>query len=189
MRLRSLDTLNLDLAWTRTLTWARGRTDVPDRLPFEVLDRLLDRGPRLRDEHHVAAITQVMATKGSGSARPFVRLSPVDLCLYQALVDQMAPAIEDTLRSREEVLGYRQALDDVAYPFEGTPTWKNFVEGVRSVLESGEAAYALNADIASFFVYIEIDELERQLLEVGAPSSCVRDLADLLRAWSALGVR
>lgn len=189
MELLSLDELDIPLAWARTLRWARGRTDVSDRMPFEVVDRLRPAGPALDAEHHVQPVIRVMASKGDGTARPFVRLSPIDLCLYQALVDSMAPAIEGTLLSADKICGYRQTLSHDPDPFKDSPTWATFIESVRAVLDSESFDYALRADIASFFVYVEPDELERQLLEVGTPPKPVRDLGNLLRGWAALGVR
>jgi len=130
-----------------------------------------------------------MASKGDGTARPFVRINPADLCLYQALVDLMAPAIEGALRPAEEVCGYRLTLTDNPSPFHESPTWADFIKSVRDVLEGGEYDYAASLDVASFFVYVQVDELERQLFEAGAPPRAVRDLGSLLRAWEALGVQ
>src|SRR4051794_12764575 len=103
MRIRSLDLLDTDLAWRRTLFAARQRAlGVPDRLPFEVIERLKGNGlALLEEEHHLERVVLVMATKGTGTLRPYVRLAPVDLLLYQALVDRLASSIETTLGPRD----------------------------------------------------------------------------------------
>lgn len=121
--------------------------------------------------------------------RPFARLSPFDLLLYQSLVDFLARDIEAALPSRDVLFSYRLDLTGSDDPFFGTPRWDDFVEAVRADLESGVFTHALRLDISSYFVHIDIDELERQLLGVCDDALVVRDLADLLRAFGAEGVR
>lgn len=103
VQLRSLDMLDLPLAWRRLLFRVRRFIDVPDRLPFEILDRLTEHRLSLRADHHLRPVHTVMATKGSGTVRPFARLSPLDLLLYQALVDALAPDIEAALGRHDRV--------------------------------------------------------------------------------------
>src|SRR4051794_18336120 len=113
MRLRSFDDLDFELAWARVLSWVRDSTQlsVPDRLPFEVLARIYDDvAPPIRREHHLAPVTLVVSSKKSGTARPFVRASPRDVLLYQALVDDLASDIENALPPRDVVFAYRQDL-------------------------------------------------------------------------------
>lgn len=201
MRIRSLDTLDLELAWQHLLFRTRRFIDVPDRLPFEVLDRTSDGLPRLEREHHLRPVHLVMATKASGVFRPFVRMSPIDLLLYQALVDALAPDLEDALGRRDRVFAYRQNLDREDDPFGGTPSWTDFMASVRSALKgpvspnpflaflAEPSGYALTADVSNFFVYIDIDELERRLLAATSQPAVVRDLGEFLRALQQLGVR
>lgn len=200
MRVRSLEELDLDLAWRRVLWRMRRFIDVPDRLPYEVLDRVSAGSPRLEPEHHLAELQLVMATKGSGTARPFTRVNPTDLLLYQALVDALAPAIEASLGPRDRVFAFRQDLTGNENPYFNSPTWSDFMSSVRARLAAStpaspfarrgrSALYALTADITSYFVYIDIDELERRLLAVSDRPIVVRDLGDLLRTWRQLGVR
>ena len=163
--------------------------DVPDRLPYEVLERVSGGFPRIDVEHHLGPVDLVMATKGSGTVRPFVRISPVDLLLYQALVDALAPDLEGGLGSRNEVFAYRQDTTGDENPFLGTPTWTDFITSVRQVLTARPLQYALTADVTNFFIYVDVDELERRLLEVSAQPVVVRDLGELLRSWQHLGVR
>jgi hypothetical protein len=48
---------------------------------------------------------------------------------------------------------------------------------------------SVQADVASFFVSVRRDELERRLLEAGSNPSVVRDLHALLTGWHAEGVQ
>lgn len=202
MRIRSLASLDVDLAWRHLLHQAQRARDVPDRLPFEVLDRITDGSPSLTTEHHLRPVHLVMATKPSGVFRPFVRMSAVDLLLYQALVDALAPDIEQALGPRDRVFAYRQDLSGNDDPFAGSPSWGNFMTSVKARLESDgwlarwplarsqrAQGYVLTTDVASFFIYIDVDELERRLLAISQQSGVVRDLGALLRTLQQLGVR
>lgn len=189
MDLRSLDTLNLPLAWRRVLFRMRRFIDVPDRLPFEVVDRVTGGVPQLSSNHHLRPVTTVMATKGSGTVRPFVRLSPTDLFLYQALVDAISADLEAALGSRESVFAYRLDTTGSDDAFAKSPKWDDFMTSVRETLEEGCYTHSLSGDIASYFVYIDIAELERRLLTVCSNTAAVLDLGDLLRGWQQLGVR
>lgn len=130
-----------------------------------------------------------MSTKGAGTARPFVRLHPTDLTLYQALVDSLAPTIETSLAGRDYVMAYRQSLMGGQDPFDSTPRWADFTKSVRDLLEAERYSHVLSADIASYFVYVEVEELERKLLAAGAPGPVVHDLRMLLRSWQVMGIQ
>jgi Reverse transcriptase (RNA-dependent DNA polymerase) len=49
--------------------------------------------------------------------------------------------------------------------------------------------YIVQADVASFFISVRSDELERRLLEAGSNASVVRDLQALLTGWHAEGIQ
>ena len=189
MLVKSLDSLDLSLGWQRVLWWAKERLEIPDRLPFAVLERVLD-VPTLDESHDLRSPIIVFATKPSGAARPFVRLSPQDALLYQSLVDALAPTIESALPSRSTVLAYRQTLDvSKNNPFDGSPKWRDFSDAQISRFEDDSAGFALSIDITSFYLFVQIAELERVLLESGADGDLVRDLTGLLDTWQHLGVR
>lgn len=202
MRIRSLESLDLELAWRHLLFRMRRFIDVPDRLPFEVLDRTSEGSPTLEQEHHLRPIELVVASKASGVFRPFVRMSPVDLLLYQALVDALASDLEQALGPRERILAYRQDLSGNDDPFFGSPSWTDFMTSVRTELQpttpppspfaprsTATNTHVLTTDISSFFVYIDVDELERRLLVVTNRTDVARDLGTFLRALQQLGVR
>jgi hypothetical protein len=193
VRIRSYEQLDFSLAWRRVLDWAKGgNIDVPDRLPFEVLSRLYgEEGQRPERDHHLAPVTLVMSSKKSGTSRPFSRINPLDLTLYQALVDGLAPDVEAALASRTKVFAYRQTLDRDTHAFSGTPSRAAFEAGVQGIFASpfSPNRYAIKADIAGYFLHVSIDELEHRLYAVSSQVDIVRDLLDLLRAWQTLGIR
>ena len=163
--------------------------DVPDRLPFEVLDRLFaDEGPPLRSEHHVRDVSLVITSKKTGTFRPFVRVNPLDLILFQALVDELAPNIEGALGPRDRVGAYRQALGGGDDAFEGTPRNDAFLAGISEAIEAAGNVYVLQTDISGYFLGVTPSRLERELGELADRGDVVADLADLLRDWGARGV-
>jgi Reverse transcriptase (RNA-dependent DNA polymerase) len=192
MHIRSFELLDFELAWRRVLTWAQGGLiDVPDRLPYEVINRVHKaRPPRLEQQHHLSPIEVIFSSKKSGTSRPFVRNSPRDVLLYQALLDRLAPGIEKSLPSRDVVFAYRQTINPDKNAFAGTPSRGAYLERLQAILNHPfEAVYSVTADIAGYFFHIDIDELERRLLTISAEVDAVRDVADLLRGWQSLGVR
>ncbi len=196
VQIRSYRELDFALAWTRVLTWARGGSiDPPDRLPFEVLARLYgDNAPGLQQEHHLSPVTLVMSSKKSGTSRPLTRLSPADLTLYQALVDKLAPDIEQALPSRGVVFARRQTLGREAEAFAGSPGRASYESAIarmfdRSAFDRRRPTYALTTDVAGYFLHVDIDELERQLYTASRQATVVRDLTELLRIWQTFGIR
>lgn len=193
MRVRSYDTLDFTLAWARVLTWARGgNLDIPDRLPFEVIYRLYgDVGIRPERTFRSAPVGIVMSSKKSGTSRPFARLAPVDLTLYQALVDRLAPEIEAALPSRDVVMAYRQSLGDDLSAFHGTPSRAAFHRQIAQLFGTADTTwrFAIMTDVSGFFLQVDVDELERRLFEISAQPDVVRDVAGVLRAWQSLGIR
>jgi hypothetical protein len=192
MKIRSYDDLDFPLAWKRILRWVgEGQLDVPDRLPFEVLKRLFgERGPTPKRDQHLQPVTLVFSPKKSPTSRPLVRLSPRDLLLYQALVDRLAPDIEAALPPRDVVFAYRQTRGRQHDAFAGSPGRGEYAAKAQELLlQEPDVHYALTGDVAGYFLHIDIDELERLLLSASSQIDVVRDLAELLRGWAALGIR
>lgn len=192
VQIRSHESLDFPLAWRRVRTWARSRLmDIPDRLPYEVLDRLVgDDGPTLRPEHNVHRTILVVSSKKSGTIRPFVRVHPRDLILYQALVDRLAATIESALPPSDRVGAYRQTLDSSADDaFAGSPRNDEFKVGIAGVIEASDTVYVLQADISGYFLGIEPARLRALLWEITDQPEAVSDLNELLVTWQTLGVR
>jgi hypothetical protein len=188
--IRSLDRLDLDLAWRRVTAAERRGSDVSDRLPIEAINRLLPSGPVLERDHHVSAVVRVMGTKGSQTGRPFARLHSADRLLYQALVDRLSADIEARLSPRDIVFSHRVTLNGDADLFAGSPTYADFVHAVEAELSNPwRSSHALTGDITSYFVYIDIGSLERRLLATCGDSDAVLDLGALLRNFELSGVR
>jgi len=191
--IRSYEELDFPLAWGRVLNWAQGGTiDLPDRLPFEVLARLYGNdGPRPPRQHHLSPVTLVMSSKKSGTSRPFTRLNPIDLTLYQALIDRLAPDIDRALPGRDVVMAYRQTLEpDQVHAFNGTPSRAAYEDRIQEMFSAFDGMrYAITADITGFFLHIGIDELEHRLYAASTQIDAVRDVLDLLKGWQTLGIR
>jgi hypothetical protein len=105
------------------------------------------------------------------------------------LVDQLASTIEHSLGPREKVFAYRQTTGNEPNAYAGSPGWADFMASVRETLQADSARYALTADITNFFLYVDVEELERLLLERGGAGPVVRDLGALLRTWEGFGVK
>jgi hypothetical protein len=191
MRLASIDRLNLPQAWTRAKA-SVAKSGIPDRLPIEVLLRLINSG-------HAAAVAMPSATYAPGSPvvvfapkesktlRPFVALPPIDHVLYQALVDECIPHIIKRLPADDVVFQYRP-LPTGRVTFDDKPTWGDFVERTRSLLSDG-FLYVLETDIAGFFLHIRPEKIIPPLLEAGAPLDVCRDLQILLAHFELHGVQ
>ncbi|HYP56413.1 MAG TPA: RNA-directed DNA polymerase [Solirubrobacterales bacterium] len=164
--------------------------DVPDRLPFEVAARSWVHGVRLDIDHQIQPVQRVPATKpGQSTVRPFVRVHPRDLLLYQALVDSLHEPLESALGSREEVFAYRLSPLECDDPFEGSPRWRHYNAALHELAVGDLDGYVIEGDVSSFFLNIDLDELERRLLEIDCAGAVVRDLGALLRGWAAQGIR
>jgi hypothetical protein len=164
--------------------------DVPDRLPFEIFARSWEAGVTLDVDHQVQPVHRVPATKPAHSTvRPFVRVHPRDLLLYQGLVDALRKPIEASLGSREEVFAYRLSPVEEDDPFADSPRWRHYSVALHQLAAAEFDGYVLEGDVSSFFLNIDLDELERRLLEVDSDGRVVRDLGALLRGWAAQGIR
>jgi hypothetical protein len=141
--------------------------DVPDRLPYEVFDRLYgDTGPELRRYYEPQRAQLVISSKKSGTVRPFVRLRPTDLILYQSLVDRLAPAIEGALPPQRLVGAYRQVLTAGDDAFQGKPTNDEFRVSIRDAVAKSGASFVLESDVSGFFLGIRLGRLRDALLSV-----------------------
>src|SRR5450755_2649884 len=164
--------------------------DVPDRLPFELADRLWSGQPQVRREHEVQPVQLVMATKiGTQTIRPFVRPHVRDMLLFQALIDALRSSIEAALPGRDTVFSYRLSEGSVDDPLAGTPQWRDFHETSTLGVAENPTAYVIRGDLSSFFLTVGLIRLRQDLLELGGNGSAVRDLHDLLQAWRGQGVR
>jgi len=111
------------------------------------------------------------------------------LLLYQALVDASQDAIEQSLGARDQIFAYRMGDKEEEDPFEGSPRWMDYNVALHQLALDEFDGYIIEGDIASYFLNIDIPELERQLLEAGCKGGVVRDLGGLLDGWQAHGVR
>ena len=164
--------------------------DVPDRLPYEVLDALYgDTGPPISRHHQPRHAFLVISSKRSGTFRPLVRFRATDLILYQALVDRLAPDIEGALAPRDRVGAYRQDLTGNVDAFAGTMSNDEFRHAIRQHVKAHPAAFVLETDISGYFLSIRLPQLQETLLDCSDRPDAVHDLINLLSEWQNLGVR
>jgi hypothetical protein len=191
MEFRSFSSLNASQAWRRVRSWAQSRSmDVADRLPYEVLDRIYgDEGPPIRRYHEPQRAQLVISSKKSGTVRPFVRVRPTDLVVYQALVDQLAPAIENALPPREYVGAYRQVLTGGDAAFHSNPSNDQFRVTIRDAIAASGSTYVLESDISGYFLGVRLRRLSDALLTASDRADAVYDLVEMLQRWQQSGVR
>jgi hypothetical protein len=172
-------------------TWAQNPgMDVPDRLPYEVLDRVFgDEGPPLRAHHEPGGAVLVISSKKSGTFRPFVRVRPRDLILYQALLDALAPAIESALAPVDRVGAYRQSLSKGDRAFAESGSSDEFQNAIRDRILAADNAYVLETDISGYFLSIRSPQLQDVLLESSDRADLVYDVMELLSQWQGSGVQ
>lgn len=164
--------------------------DVPDRMQFELFERLWSVRPGLERDHDVQPIHLVLATKGGHqTVRPFARAHSRDVLVYWALVDALQPRLAEVLDHETRLTASRwTAIDEDVTP-ASEPNWSTFEERVEALADAMPETYVLRTDISSFYVGIELELLVRKLLEVGADPMVVQDLENLLRGWHSQGLR
>lgn len=189
IKLRSLDQLDLPLAWKRVCRWSRSSMrDVPDRLPYELMRKMYKPHPEMYAEHVLDPAMIVFASKKSGTARPFMRLGPRDMLLYQALVDRLARPIERRLASVGVVCAYRQTQTRNDDMFFRTPRFADYASIVRGTAQDGVSSHVLKADISGYYMHIRPDTLAAKLAEIDADPDVVEDLSGLISAWNDAGL-
>lgn len=190
--LLALDHLDLGRSWARVLSWVCRRIgDVPDRLQYELFDRLWAGSPELQQSHDIQPIHLVQATKGGQqTVRPFARPHARDMLLYWALVNAASAAIGRHLGPPDRIFANRWTdLSEDVTPAP-QPNWTAFEEHMENEARAaGRGAYVLRADVSSFYIAVSIDRVVRVLLELGVRGEVTADLHMLLTAWHAQGIR
>jgi Reverse transcriptase (RNA-dependent DNA polymerase) len=172
LRLRSLRRLDVPRAWRTVRQGARLCFDIPDRLPFEVVDRISPEGPALIADHNVEPLHVVLVRKKRGSTtRPIVRMSPADTTLYQALVDRLVASAHER---------------PYAEPWTGL---RRYLGSTREAFARGAYDYLLTVDVSNFLLSLDLDVVERRLAAARADRRVTADLLDLLRAFELQGAR
>lgn len=164
--------------------------DLPDRLQYELLDRLGDGQPTLERAHDVQPVHIVQATKGRHqTVRPFVRAHARDVLLYWALVDALEPVIEPVLGDPERICGNRWTSKDSDVAPSRLPSWSTFEDQIELRAAEHQRGFVVRGDVSSFYMAIDREMLARTLLAIDAQPAVVEDLRFLLAAWETQGVR
>lgn len=179
MDLRSLDLFDFDLAWRRCLSWAKRRMGVPRPVAVRGDRAVVRRGYSVRGASPPGASDHGDGHEGKRHGLPVIRLPAVDLLVYRALVNAAAPRIEAALLDRETMFAYGLALGREHGKSVRTYPWRrDFVPAAREKLEALPDAYCLRADIAGYFLQVDILELERSLLECGVDGLVARAISE-----------
>ena len=122
--------------------------------------------------------------KPSGLTRPGSILFPSDRILYQALADMIAPLLDPQLDGGR-VKSYRLLTpDSQGLMFEPrSDSYKRFKTAIGE--GASNSAFALQADVASYFFHINHHVLENLMTAAGVPTGIVRLLVkSMLETWS-----
>ena len=122
--------------------------------------------------------------KPSGLTRPGSILFPSDRILYQALADRIAPQLDPQLDDGR-VMSYRLLdPDPEGRMFEPrSDSYKRFKIAIGE--GTAQSAFAIQADVASYFFHINHHVLENLMGASRVPGGIVKLLVkDMLEAWS-----
>ncbi len=183
MKLRSLHQHNDELAWQRVLAWSRNALDIPDRLPFEIHDRLGEK-PDITRSYFPSQAHVVMASKKSGTFRPFVRLTPKDSLVYQCLGDTIALSTEKIIGHKSRIAAYRVTDWDAPDPFTEN-SYVDFTERLKKAIS--QVSFVIRCDITNYYLSIDCDRLIRMLLPKVDLEIC-DDLEMLFNSFKLSGV-
>ena len=122
--------------------------------------------------------------KPGGFSRPGSILFPTDRVLFQAISDRIAPLLDSQL-DNQRVKSYRLLEQDVqGRMFERrSVSYQKFKNAIGE--GASQSAFAIQADISSYFFHINHHILENLLSEADVPEGLVRLLVNgMLKAWS-----
>jgi len=172
----------MDTAWSTVLREARS-DDVPDVLRYEDLKLSWDERrasilSRVNEKSYHPRPAQVFEVpKDEFANRPSARLHPDDRVVYEAAVRRLRPLIESVLSSsvfsaRYNGRGKRR--------LSGVKEWALFQQEGRSLYDKYDGAFMISTDVASYFEYVSIELLMRDLRALQADSTASDLISRLL---------
>jgi len=122
--------------------------------------------------------------KPSGLTRPGSILVPKDRLIYQALVDFIAPKIEDAL-DRTRVFSQVLLNPDPDHEmFEASHiSWSYFQRSISNYCQDDTYTHCIKADVASFFERLYQHNIVNLLRSTGCPSGAINLLEELLASF------
>lgn len=136
------------------------------------------------EEYKPKSLRTIRVPKTSYTTRPGSVPEIEDRIYYQYLVDEIAEEIEEKLVPVEEkvVHSYRYNNRTSTDMFlKGRASYTTFEERTNEISKQFE--YTIVTDVSSYFERIYHHELENTLRGLGATTSLVESLCDLLRKW------
>jgi hypothetical protein len=134
---------------------------------------------------HVARTPRTfVAPKMSGGFRRVTQLDPTDTLLYGALVHSVAPAIEASRATVDQVFSFRAADRNDGYLWRDDVGWAEFVQRGQALAADAEHPVVLVADIADFYSQIDLSTVTEALEDAGVPSGAGESIGHLIRAFA-----
>ena len=162
--------LDLDSAWSRSVRRAH-RAEVPDVLRWEdhklawsgwrdMVIEAIDSG-----EYQPSQPMIVEVPKDGFAVRPFAALNPVDHAVYEAVVASLAPFIDAALPPTDTLFSSRFTIPNPGtYRLQDQPrAWAQWQGAARDLYNEYESAFMLKTDVASYFEYIHLGTLVKDL--------------------------
>jgi hypothetical protein len=153
--------------------------------PETIVDRL---EPQLTDYSPRRACSYAVP-KANFTIRDSIYLNPLDRLVYQALVDQLIPAIDPVLS--KGVFSFRLRGADSEWMFENpVKQSQKFRAAVKSALDRNRGGFLVVTDITQYFELIRFRTVQMQLekilgdLRMSDLQACVEVLMKCLRGWS-----
>ena len=115
------------------------------------------------DSYHPQSSRLVEVAKDAFATRPTLLLRPKDRVLYEALVEQFAPIIDGKLSEHVHSARLRQSKPARTLLKPQVRSGCVFQKAGRDLYAVSNYAYALTTDVASYFEYIQIETLIKDL--------------------------
>jgi hypothetical protein len=178
----SIYNLDLDAAWKRVLGEASSDA-IPDVLR---LDDQKTHWPALKEaiisqldagSYHPAPPRLVEVPKDEFTSRPIAMMRLFDRVIYEAIVDKLVPAIEialpDAVYSARVKIG---KTGKTRMPPQ-VQQWLRFQHAGKQLCDEGDFGFMLSTDVSSYFEYVDLATLIKELKAL--PEIDAKD-ADLL---------
>ena len=168
--------LDLRRAWAQVLSEV-ARDKIPDILHWQDYAHIWPEWERTlaeqlnNDTYTPTRPVHVEIPKDALATRPMALLTPLDRTVYQAIVDQLAPAIEAELTDAVYSARLKQSTPARTQVKPQIREWLRFQHAGRDLHLKDGYLHALTTDVASYFEYVDIEILIRDLRSLGGVSA------------------
>jgi hypothetical protein len=177
----SIFNLDLDAAWKRVVNEASSDA-IPDVLRFDdqrlgwdslkvQIITQLDSG-----SYHPATPRLVEVPKDEFASRPITVMRVADRIIYEALVDRLIPAIESALPDAVYSARVKTGKTGKSRMSNQIQQWLAFQRAGRKLCDEETSAFMLSTDVSSYFEYIDLATLMKELKALPGVDTAVVDL-------------